>query len=638
MEDFSYSRARASPQGYVNIEDGNSIPGSLPRPQDTCPHHQHSKLELYCESCGTVICFKCTIRTHNGHHYNLVSELPKDKRKLAFLLQPTESKVECVESALTTLDTRQEEVTELKHHLEAKIEEFANKLHEAIDVRKRELTLRLMEVTHTKLKALATERDTKETMHAQLGSATIKLRDSLSRNAVEMLKGKKNLVSQVRSVSTEFKDQKNLLEIDTTDDVCFVVPKNAIKKCEEFGRVFTPDSLDPQRFVATGRGLEAALVEEATIIFVTAYDHKGEVYNNMINSLECKLIPEDSEGAKCRVQSLGAGLYEMSYKPMIRGTHQLQITVEKEHIKGSPFIVRVKPSLEQLCGPIHVIEEDVFRPWGIAINSEDKEVIVTEWSVHRVSIFNLKGDRMSCFGEHGSGPNQLDHPRGVAVDEEGNIFVIDGGNRRVQKFTRQGHLLASSSERTGNRRKVNLTDPNDLAFNITNSKVYVSDVTRIQVLNSDLTFDSMFGSKGSAKEQFVSAFGVSCDLLGNIYVSDNSNNSVQIFTSGGQFLRVLQSEGAPSPRGFVKGLLGGKVPTSAVCTPTGITIDDSRRVYVSSEHTHQVAIVSPDGQWVWSLGKEGFTSGEFKRPRGIAVSNDGSVYICDFENSRVQVF
>ncbi len=538
------------------------------------------------------------------------------------------------------LDAREEEVTKLKLLLEAAIENVTHDLHEALDVRKRELKRQISVVTHTKLKTLASERDAKETMQAQLSSSAVKLKESLDKSDVEMLRGKKGLVKKVKSVNSQFKDSPELLEIGTQDDTSFTTPKSFTRSCQDFGQIFTPNSLDSLKFTARGRGLEMAEVGEDSVVILTANDHRGEVYNKPINLLECELLFEETKKSEqCKVTSRGNGLYEINYKLMNRGRHQLHIRVDRRHIKGSPFSVMAKPALEQLQDPILVIdEEEVIRPWGVAVNTENQELIVTEYDQSRVFIFNLKGEKLRSFGERGSGLNQLNHPRGVALDDEKNIFVVDSGNHCVKKFTRNGRLLSSTSGSRESGPKLQLTDPKGLAFNPTNCKVYVTDVTRVQVLNSDLSFSSSFGSKGTGKEQFVSAFGVAFDTLGTVYVSDNSNNNIQIFTSEGQFLRVLQNESAPSPRGFVKGLLGGKVPTSVVGMPTGLAVDDSRRVYVCSEQSHLVAMVTPDGQWVWSVGKEGFTSGEFKRPRGVAVSNSGFVYVCDFENGRVQVF
>lgn len=64
---------------------------------------------------------------------------------------------------------------------------------------------------------------------------------------------------------------------------------------------------------------------------------------------------------------------------------------------------------------------------------EDK-VIVSDWGNHRVQVFNLEGKFLSQMGKQGTGPGEFKRPLGVAVDEKGNIAIVDEGNNRLQIF------------------------------------------------------------------------------------------------------------------------------------------------------------------------------------------------------------
>ena len=71
--------------------------------------------------------------------------------------------------------------------------------------------------------------------------------------------------------------------------------------------------------------------------------------------------------------------------------------------------------------------------------------------------------------------------------------------------------------------------------------------------------------------------------------------------------------------------------------PCGIAIDTSGMVYVSEDGNDRVSVFTSDGQFLTSVGRRGTGPGEFISPYGLAVDN-GVVYVCDFINNRVQIF
>ena len=142
---------------------------------------------------------------------------------------------------------------------------------------------------------------------------------------------------------------------------------------------------------------------------------------------------------------------------------------------------------------------------------------------------------------------------------------------------------------------------------------------RVQILNSDLTFSSTFGKKGSGKGQFDWPYGVTCDRAGSVYVADRKNCRIQVFTAEGKFLRIF-GEGSAELK-----------------EPTDIAIDSKDMVYVTDDSRH-VSVFSPRGELVTSFGRLGSGKGEFNLPLGVAVDNSGVVYVCDNLNNRVQLF
>ena len=75
-----------------------------------------------------------------------------------------------------------------------------------------------------------------------------------------------------------------------------------------------------------------------------------------------------------------------------------------------------------------------------------------------------------------------------------------------------------------------------------------------------------------------------------------------------------------------------------LASPLCVAVDTSGMVYVSENGNHHVSVFTTDGQLVISFGRKGEGPGEFSSPRGLAVDNSGVVYVCDRDNDRVQVF
>lgn len=79
-------------------------------------------------------------------------------------------------------------------------------------------------------------------------------------------------------------------------------------------------------------------------------------------------------------------------------------------------------------------------PDGVAVDS-DGDVYVTDTFNDRVEIFDADGRWVSTFGQNGDGPADFERPKGIALDCDGHIWVVDATQNRVKVFDRQGRLL-----------------------------------------------------------------------------------------------------------------------------------------------------------------------------------------------------
>ena len=306
--------------------------------------------------------------------------------------------------------------------------------------------------------------------------------------------------------------------------------------------------------------------------------------------------------------------YEVSYTAVSRGQHKLHVQVNDREINGSPFTVTVYPDPTQLGHPVRVVT-DLKGPYGIAFN-KCGEMIVSEYLGHRVSIFDIRGQKIRTFGSHGDSPDQMVYPAGIALDDTDNIYVSSW--HKLQKFTSSGELIKCVGQE--GRKEGEFDYPRGVT--LYDNKVYVCDCNnhRIQVFDLDLNFVRSIGSSGNGRGKFNAPLDVKFDTAGNMYVAEYDNKRVQVMDSSGHFIRSFGQEGERKLHG-----------------PSVLHIAD-KYVYVSDVSCHCIVVYETSGQFVTSFGRCGQKEGEFHYPYCITSCADGFIHVCDSWNDRVQIF
>ena len=589
-----------------------------------CFEHVKKELELYCETCGELICYKCGLKggKHHSHNYEELDQaFEKYKKEITSSIEPMEKQVVIIQKALALIEQRCGEISDQQAAIENNVHVTFRRLRKVLTVRETELIGQLHQMTQGKLKGLAARSDQIETTLAQLNSCLHFMGESIKLgNKSDVLMMKANTVHQMKELTTPF--QPDTLKPNTEADMVFSALADLTEACKNYGQIFSPGSPDPTKCHATGKGLEVAVVGVKSTAILHAVSYEGKPCEDPIESFKCELVSEiTGTRTNCIVKKTEQGQYEISYQPTIKGRHQLHIKVGGQHIRGSPSSVAVKSPVEKLGTPILTLG-GVYRPMGVAITKRG-EVVVTDQGMggNYVTVFSLSGEKLRSFGTRGSGQGQFDWPCGVTVDGEGNILVADRLNNRIQKFTAEGQFLTAAAG-SGH---LQFNCPTDIAFNTINNKVYVVEKLnhRIQVLNSDLTFSSTFGRQDNSKGQFSYPYGIACDSTGKVYVADTHNQRIQVFTAKGKFIRMF------GRRGQGRGELAG---------PRCIAVDTSGMVYVSEEDNYRVSVFTTEGQFVTSFGQKGVEQGEFNSPYSLAVDDNGVVFVCDRGNNRIQLF
>jgi DNA-binding beta-propeller fold protein YncE len=197
------------------------------------------------------------------------------------------------------------------------------------------------------------------------------------------------------------------------------------------------------------------------------------------------------------------------------------------------------------------------RPSRIAVDSSG-HVYVSDTGNHRIQFFQLSNPCPAgttqitsgvCFvkkwGSPGQGTGQFDTPVGVAIDSSGNVYVVEVGNNRVQKFTNIGAFIGTWG--TFGTSNGQFDFPGGIALD-SSGKVYVADassrIQKFQIQRFNVTlpcpadttqikfgvcFITKWGTLGTGNGQFQNPFDAAVDSSGRVYVTDFRNNRIQVF-------------------------------------------------------------------------------------------------------------
>jgi len=248
----------------------------------------------------------------------------------------------------------------------------------------------------------------------------------------------------------------------------------------------------------------------------------------------------------------------------------------------------------------------------------------------------IAGDGSSHLTDQTARNASFNDPFGIAVDRKGNVFISDGGeSNRIRRLNSNGIVesIAGSGEgfADGPARRAKFNTPSGIAINkrgeliiadTSNNKIRVIDVDG-QVRTLAGRGDAGLADGASTEAQFDGPVGVAVDDAGNVYVADTYNDCIRKVTPDG---RVTTMAGGGQP-----GFADGEGAIARFDTPSGLAVDDQGTLYVADTGNSSVRKITPAGEVTTLANGQGETPRNSRRslrhPIGIAVTHDRFLFV-----------
>jgi DNA-binding beta-propeller fold protein YncE len=216
----------------------------------------------------------------------------------------------------------------------------------------------------------------------------------------------------------------------------------------------------------------------------------------------------------------------------------------------------------------------------------------------------------------------------MVVDSTGRLFVNDWWNQRIERINADGTGVMSWGSRGVQQSVGAINFAWDVAQQPGTGNIYVANRENHQIVAYDANgnYIMTIGTRGTANQQFQFPQGVAFDPTnGNLLVADAGNNRIQRF--------------AISPTNSVTwvatyGSTAGGTGPGQFNTPTGIHVAPDGTVWVADTNNNRVQAMSPSTR-TWTSFTTIATAGKLHVPWGVTVGPDGNIWITDTGNNRV---
>ena len=524
---------------------------SIPVNPVNCQLHTDEVLKFYCETCSTLICRDCIVLEHASHSYNRIEKVAeREKADLLSTLETANGAKAKLDDAIAKGGKVMQQIHGKQKSVEEDIESAFKVLNEALQNRKKALLAKAAEIGLGKQTALTMQGEEFKLLSNEIAE-TCEMISTATQvyTPAEMLSAKGAMANKLQLLLKQYQEAN--LEPCRSDAMSSELDTSElVEKIASFGIVVGGSFPDKAR---TDLYIPRAIVGKEKKITISTHDLQG------------KRFPHGGERVKVAVSLMGStdppltatvvdnqdGTYVASFTPQRTGEHELGITIDDMHIKGSPFTTYVRQEKNYTSLSCQMTIALSSNPYDVAVD-DNGDIYVVLYNYHCIAVFNQSGSRIRTIGtagSYGTADGQFYYPSAIAI--RGNmLYVAEYSNHRVQKLTTSGNFISKFGTcGSGNSQ---LNGPRGICLDH-DGRIFVSECgnNRISVFEPDGTFIYHISGNAADGSNHNGPWGITFDHSGNLHVSEANLNMIKVFTPEGKYITQYYScllYTSPSPR------------------------------------------------------------------------------------------
>ena len=214
-------------------------------------------------------------------------------------------------------------------------------------------------------------------------------------------------------------------------------------------------------------------------------------------------------------------------------TFEAESNVSKYTLNGENFLQ---------IGDTGINDGQFERAAGIAVNTQG-EVFVSDHLQNRIQVFTKMGEFLRAFGRKGNGDGQFHSPRKMCFDREGNLLVCDHYNYRIALLRQDGEFVYSfAMEPLEYTRMI----PEDVCCDMHDGSIVVCGKNEdtyahsVQLFSGTGKYMKTISSGGEEPDQYQSPCAVSISAYGHVLVADNKKHEIMIFDAMGRYVNSVR--------------------------------------------------------------------------------------------------